>query len=67
MTEALTISNQVELPILQWKVEWDWEWVATETDDGVTIPLDDGALLYLQDAAFSDLTASVSATTFEIT
>jgi len=48
-------------------LDWDWDWVAIETDDGVTIPLDDGALLYLQDATFADLTASVSATTFEIT
>ena len=49
------------------RIDWDWDWVATETADGVTIPLDDGALLYLQDAAFADLTASVSATAFEIT
>ncbi len=48
-------------------LDWDWDWVAIETDDGVTIPLDGGASLYLQDATFDDLTASVSATTFEIT
>ena len=51
-------------------VEWDWDWVATDTGDGVTIPLDGGALLYLQgtDLDFDDLTASVSVgTTFEIT
>lgn len=62
-----SIAVLYDMVINQDGVEWDWDWVATETDDGVTIPLDDGALLYLQDAAFSDLTASVSATTFEIT
>ena len=47
-------------------VEWDWEWVATETDDGVTIPLDNGTL-YLADVDFDDLTiAFVSGATFEI-
>ena len=62
-----SIAVLYDMVINQSGVEWDWEWVATETDDGVTIPLDDGALLYLQDAEFDDLTASVSATTFEIT
>ena len=62
-----SIAVLYDMVINQNGVEWDWEWVATETDDGVTIPLDGGALLYLQGAEFDDLTASVSATTFEIT
>lgn len=62
-----SIAVLYDMVINQSGVEWDWDWVATETDDGVTIPLDDGALLYLQGAEFDDLTASVSATTFEIT
>lgn len=48
-------------------LDWDWDWVATETDDGVTIPLDGGASLYLAGVEFDDLTIAVSAGTFEIT
>ena len=63
-----SIAALYDMVINQSGVEWDWDWVATETDDGVTIPLDGGALLYLQDAAFADLQVSVSVgTTFEIT
>ena len=50
-------------------VEWDWDWVATETDDGVTIPLDNGTL-YLAGVDFDDLddlTIAVSGGTFEMT
>lgn len=49
-------------------VDWDWEWVATETDDGVTIPLDNGTL-YLAGVEFDDLTITVdvSGGIFEMT
>ena len=50
-------------------VEWDWDWVATETDDVVTIPLDNGTL-YLAGVDFDDLddlTIAVSGGTFEMT
>lgn len=65
-----SIAVLYDMVINQDGVEWDWDWVATDTGDGVTIPLDGGALLYLQgaDLDFDDLTASVSVgTTFEIT
>ena len=48
-------------------VEWDWEYVATETDDGVTIPLDSGTLYLAGDVDFDDLTVSVAGGVFEIT
>ena len=62
-----SIAVLYDMVINQDGVEWDWDWVATETDDGVTIPLDDGALLYLQDARFADLQVSVAEGVFEIT
>lgn len=56
-----------EIERLEGSVEWDWEWVATETDDGVTIPLDNGTLYLAGDVDFDDLTLAVSGGTFEIT
>ena len=48
-------------------VEWDWEYVATETADGVTIPLDNGTLYLAGDVDFDDLTIAVAGGTFEMT
>ena len=62
-----SIAVLYEMVINQRGVDWDWDWVATETDDGVTIPLDDGASLYLAGVDFDDLTVSVAGGVFEIT
>jgi len=48
-------------------VAWDWEWVATETADGVTIPLDNGTLYLAGGVDFDDLTIAVTGGTFEMT
>ena len=58
-----------EIERLAGSVEWDWDWVATETADGVTIPLDNGTL-HLAGVEFDDLddlTIAVSGGTFEMT
>ena len=59
------ITSEIERGVTS--VEWDWELVATDTADGVTIPLDNGTLYLAGGVNFADLTITVSEGIFEMT